>query len=105
MIWMTSKVGDSVYFTKKTYAYPPTELWGMSLRTDHYLNGFPAKSGFYKTTTHCFEVKESSQQLMPNSLSYRKATVLNILGIFGPAPSPLVQLVTLLRAFVVIYEQ
>lgn len=51
------------------------------------------------------KIKTSTRQLMPNRLSYRKATVLGILGIFGPAPFPLVQLVTLLRASVVIPEQ
>lgn len=111
MIWVTGEkmresLASSVHFTNRTHAYPPTKVLGRSLLgTGDHLNRSIAKLKLCKTTTSCSEVKESTQQLMPNRLPYREATVLAILGIFGPAPSPLAQLVTLLRAFVVIHEQ
>lgn len=63
------------------------------------------KLRLHKTISGYFGAKESTQQLLSNCLSYQKATALDIRGISGFAPSPLVQVVTLLRAFVIIHEQ
>lgn len=93
------------YTLQTGHVLPLRQRFWVGVCWEQEINRPIAKLKLCKTTTSHSEVKESTQQLTSHRLSYREATAPGTLGLSGPASPPLVQLVTLLRTFVVIHEQ